>query len=59
MILGPAEAPLSRLKGRTRWQLFVKARSPYALRRIAEAARAVEVPRGLRISIDIDPASTL
>jgi primosomal protein N' (replication factor Y) len=58
-VLGPAEAPLSRLKGRTRWQLFIKARAPYALRRIAEAARAVEVPRGLRISIDIDPASTL
>ena len=25
--LGPAEAPLSRLKGRTRWQLFLKARN--------------------------------
>jgi len=58
-VLGPAEAPLSRLKGRTRWQLFVKAKSVHALRRIAREAASLEVPRTLRLSIDIDPASTL
>ncbi len=58
-ILGPAEAPLSRLKGRSRWQLFVKARSAHVLRRIAREAAAALVPRTIRISVDIDPASTL
>jgi primosomal protein N' (replication factor Y) len=61
-VLGPAEAPLSRLKGRTRWQLFVKARSPHVVRRIAREAvqrdPATKRPP-VRMSIDIDPASTL
>ena len=58
-VLGPAEAPLSRLKGRSRWQLFVKARSAHVLRRIAREAAAVASPRTIRVSVDIDPASTL
>jgi primosomal protein N' (replication factor Y) len=61
-VLGPAEAPLSRLKGRTRWQLFVKARSPHVVRRIARqaVARDPAAKRApVRMSIDVDPASTL
>jgi primosomal protein N' (replication factor Y) len=70
-VLGPAEAPLSRLKGRTRWQLFIKARSAHALRRLAREARPADAPRrgpgqgtharagAVRISIDVDPVSTL
>ena len=58
-VLGPSEAPLSRLKGRTRWQLFVKARSPHVLRRVAMRAADADAPRGVRVSVDIDPASTL
>jgi primosomal protein N' (replication factor Y) len=62
-VLGPAEAPLSRLKGRTRWQLFIKARSAHALRRLAREARPDMARRGghgaVRVSIDVDPVSTL
>jgi primosomal protein N' (replication factor Y) (superfamily II helicase) len=58
-VLGPAEAPLSRLKGRTRWQLFVKARSARVLRALARAAVTVATPRSVRLSVDVDPISML
>jgi primosomal protein N' (replication factor Y) len=58
-VVGPAEAPLSRLKGRTRWQLFLKARGARALRVLARAALSVEAPRAVRTSVDIDAISML
>jgi primosomal protein N' (replication factor Y) len=57
-VLGPAEAPISRLKGRTRWQVFVKADSVRALRHCAQVALE-PVSRKLRVSVDIDPVSML
>ncbi len=59
---GPAEAPLSRLKGRTRWQIMVRAPSSQMLRTTLWAAlntTAVQSRRGVRISADVDPTSTL
>jgi primosomal protein N' (replication factor Y) (superfamily II helicase) len=58
-VLGPAEAPLSRLKGRTRWQLFVQAKEARQVRALARAATESGAPRGVRLSIDIDPISML
>ena len=58
-VLGPTEAPLSRLKGRTRWQLFVQSSQPRALRALARAATETGAPRGVRLSIDVDPVSML
>jgi primosomal protein N' (replication factor Y) len=58
-VMGPAEAPLSRLKGRTRWQLFVRARTPQALRALARHAVGISHPRTIRLSIDVDPTSML
>ncbi|HEY2744482.1 MAG TPA: primosomal protein N' [Polyangia bacterium] len=58
-VLGPMEAPLSRLKGRTRWQLFLQSSQPRVLRAIARAATETAAPRGVRLSIDIDPVSML
>lgn len=61
-LLGPAEAPLQRLKGRTRWILLLKSASRQPLRRVAEAVlkvAATEVPRRVRISIDVDPVHML
>jgi len=58
-ILGPAPAPLERIKGRYRWHVVVKARNPKALgicldglETLAEAARAGLV-------VDVDPMSLL
>jgi primosomal protein N' (replication factor Y) len=58
-VLGPSEAPLSRLKGRTRWQLFLQSSQPRPLRALARAATEVGAVRGVRLSIDIDPISML
>ncbi len=59
VILGPSEAPLSRLKGRTRWQLFVRAKTPRAVRWLARAAADIERPSTVRATVDIDPMSML
>jgi primosomal protein N' (replication factor Y) len=58
-VLGPSEAPLSRLKGRTRWQLFTQATQATVVRRLARAAAEVGAPHGVRFSIDVDPISML
>jgi primosomal protein N' (replication factor Y) len=58
-VLGPAAAPLSRLKGRTRWQMLVRARNSRALHTLLRAALAAEVPKLVRLSVDVDPVSTL
>ncbi len=57
-VLGPTEAPLARLRGRTRWQLWLKARDRGALRRVVRAVLSVEV-KGARVAADVDPLSTL
>jgi primosomal protein N' (replication factor Y) len=61
-VQGPVEAPLSRLKDRTRWQLLLRGKTPQALRAVLWAALRVpksELGRGVRIHADVDPASTL
>lgn len=61
-VLGPAPAPLWRLKGRHRWQLVLKGPQGPAVRRTARAlmARVCEgLPRGVRVDVDVDPQHVL
>jgi primosomal protein N' (replication factor Y) len=58
-VLGPAEAPISRLRGRTRWQVWLSGPDRAALSRCARAAAEVSLPRDLRLAIDVDPQSVL
>jgi primosomal protein N' (replication factor Y) len=61
-ILGPAPAPLARLKGEHRIQLLVKSRSRRQLRSVIDTALAAVVSRGqnLRsINLEIDPVSIM
>jgi primosomal protein N' (replication factor Y) len=62
-ILGPAPAPHERLRGRFRWHLLVKGKSPRALSRLAEALdRWKDAVRGFqdfRLVVDIDPVDML
>lgn len=59
-VLGPAEAPLSRLKGRTRWMLLLKASTRPPLRAVVEVAQQMEIAAaGVRLTIDIDPVQML
>ena len=66
-MLGPAMAPLSRLKGRSRWQLLLK--SPHRGRLRKTAIRTLELVghfdnrnsnyRNVRIIVDVDPVNML
>ena len=63
-IMGPAEAPITRLHDRYRWHLLVKSASSRALHQclaaaLKEARRQKAVPRPTRVSVDIDPLSFL
>ncbi len=56
-VLGPAPAPLSRLKGEHRFQLLIKSRSRKDLREMADAAmRAVNLRS---VNLEIDPVSIM
>ena len=59
-VLGPAPAPIERVRGRYRWQLLVRAATPAHVRALARAAaqqaRAAR-ERDLRVIIDVDPYS--
>lgn len=61
-ILGPAPAPLSRLKGEHRFQLLLKARSRRHLREVADAALKSASASGVNlrsVNLEIDPVSIM
>ncbi|HEU5131774.1 MAG TPA: primosomal protein N', partial [Pyrinomonadaceae bacterium] len=61
-VLGPAPAPLSRLKGEHRFQLLIKSRSRKDLREIADAAMRAVAESGVNlrsINLEIDPVSIM
>lgn len=58
MILGPAPAPLSLLRGRYRYRLLVNARRSTELQRVIRAwLDPLQFPQGVRVAVDIDPYS--
>jgi len=58
MILGPAQAPLSLLRGRYRYRLLVNARRSTEVQRvIREWLEPLRFPPGVRVAVDIDPYS--
>jgi len=62
-ILGPSPAPIARMKGRYRWTLVVKAQDQGVLSaQLGELLARVHSrgwPRGVRVTVDVDPASVL
>ncbi|MHC1697024.1 MAG: primosomal protein N' [Geobacteraceae bacterium] len=59
-ILGPAPAPLAKVRGRFRWQILLKAHNRSELKRLLLTfQKEWNPPRILRTSIDIDPVDTL
>jgi primosomal protein N' (replication factor Y) len=60
-LLGPSLAPISRIRGRTRWQLLLKAPSHAALAPLLARleAKLVDLPSAVRVTIDVDPAAML
>ncbi|MEL6210649.1 MAG: hypothetical protein AAFR44_10810, partial [Pseudomonadota bacterium] len=59
-VLGPALAPISKVRGRTRMRLLVRAPKGVALQdAIRDWLAGVKVPAAVRVSVDIDPQSFL
>ena len=61
-ILGPAPAPLARLKGEHRMQVLVKSRNRRQLRQVVDQALATAAKRGLNlrsVNLEIDPVSLM
>jgi len=60
-VLGPAAAPLARLRGRYRFRVLLRSRDRRALRAATAAAvRAIgEVDRRARVVVDVDPVAML
>ena len=62
-ILGPAPAPIERIKGRERWQLLVKGPDRPLLHALIDKAHDAFVqakpPRTVRTIIDVDPYSVV
>lgn len=59
-VLGPAAAPIEKLRNRYRWQLLLKGKKNSALLDLANRARRL-VPQGrhVRLHIDVDPYTML
>jgi primosomal protein N' (replication factor Y) len=59
-VLGPAPAPIEKVRNRYRWQLLLKGKQSTTLLEFAHQARCV-VPqsRAVRLHIDVDPYSML
>ena len=61
-VLGPAPAPLSRLKGEHRFQLLIKSRSRKDLREVADAGLKALAESGINlrtVNLEIDPVSIM
>src|SRR5262249_46823512 len=63
-LLGPAEAPIAKIKDRHRWHMLLKATSSRALHQwlkdtLAETHQERDQLRAARLSVDIDPVTFL
>jgi primosomal protein N' (replication factor Y) len=62
-ILGPSTAPFTKMRGKFRWQMLAKGKSPQLLHRFAkELAFRMEVQlkeKGVHLDIDVDPVFIL
>ena len=62
-VLGPVEAPLSRLKGKHRWQLLVKSRSVSLLRHLLKEVERSSMKalrsKDVHLISDVDPYNML
>ena len=54
-VLGPAEAPIARIKGRHRWQLLLMGKESGTLRAVVKDVLAGAGQKNLDIKVDVDP----
>jgi primosomal protein N' (replication factor Y) len=59
-ILGPASAPIERLRGRYRYQILLKGKQPARVLELARRAQNLFAgPRSVRLRVDVDPQNML
>jgi len=56
-VIGPAESPLTRIRGRHRWQLLLKGKESRSLHLIAQRLMEGAGRDGLEIQVDVDPVN--
>ena len=56
-VIGPAEAPIARIRGRYRWQLLLKAKDIRVLHTLTRDLLAKCSRGGLDIKVDVDPVN--
>jgi primosomal protein N' (replication factor Y) len=56
-VLGPAPAPISRVRGKHRFQLVLRAQEHAPLHRIGRALAQVALPPGVEMAVDVDPVA--
>lgn len=62
VLLGPAPAPLARLRDRSRWQLLLKSRDAGCLHLLCSRLLARQrklCPAGVRMAVDVDPENMM
>ena len=62
-VLGPAEAPLSKLKGKYRWQILIKCGKAmllhYLLEEVQGLSKKILRSSGVSMIVDVDPYQML
>ncbi len=61
-ILGPAPAPLARLKDKSRWQVMIKSNQPALLHDLCArllAGRSEICPHNVKLTVDVDPENMM
>ena len=56
-VIGPAESPLSRIRGRYRWQLLLRGKESGPLHLLAQRLMEGAGRDGLEIQVDVDPVN--
>jgi len=56
-VIGPAESPLARIRGRHRWQLLLKGKESRSLHLLAQRLMEGTGRDGLEIQVDVDPVN--
>jgi len=60
LVLGPSVSPVSKIRNNYRWQILLKSRGLKGLKPLLEAASfGIKPPKGVKLSIDVDPQNML